>query len=77
MSLVEMNYNALLEAIGQAHRQAQAGAAGAVNRHLILRNWVIGAYLVEFEQNGKDRAEYGAGLLKRVAADLKKRGIPG
>ena len=55
----EMNYNVLLEAIGQAHQQAQAGAAGAVNRHLILRNWIIGAYLVEFEQNGKDRASMG------------------
>ena len=63
MSSPEMNYNVLLEAIGQAHQQAQAGAAGAVNRHLILRNWIIGAYLIEFEQNGKDRAKYGAGLL--------------
>ena len=71
----EMNYNVLLEAIGQAHQQAQAGAAGAVNRHLILRNWIIGAYLVEFEQNGKDRAQYGAGLLKRLSKDLCKRGM--
>ena len=77
MSSPEMNYNVLLEAIGQAHQQAQAGAAGAVNRHLILRNWVIGAYLVEFEQNGKDRAQYGAGLLKRLSKDLCKRGMSG
>ena len=77
MSSPEMNYNVLLEAIGQAHQQAQAGAAGAVNRHLILRNWVIGAYLVEFEQNGEDRAQYGAGLLKRLSADLRKRGMSG
>ncbi len=77
MSAPEMNYNALLEAIGQAHQQAQAGASGAVNRHLILRNWVIGAYLVEFEQNGKDRAEYGAGLLKKLSADLRKRDVSG
>ncbi|HBA83817.1 MAG TPA: cytoplasmic protein [Verrucomicrobia bacterium] len=72
-----MNYEALLEAIGQAHQQAQAGAAGAVNRHLLLRNWVIGAYLVEFEQNGQDRAQYGAGLLKRLSKDLRKRGLSG
>jgi predicted nuclease of restriction endonuclease-like (RecB) superfamily len=72
-----MNYPALLSAIATAHEQAQAGAAGAVNRHLILRNWLIGAYLVEFEQRGGNRAKYGAGLLSRVAADLKSRQFVG
>lgn len=37
-----MNYEALISAINDAHQQAQAGAAGAVNRHLILRNLLIG-----------------------------------
>ena len=72
-----MNYPALLTAISTAHAQAQAGAAGAVNRHLILRNWLIGAYLVEFEQRGEGRAKYGASLLKRVATDLQAREVPG
>lgn len=72
-----MDYPALLTAISDAHRQAQAGAAGAVNRHLVLRNWLIGAHLVEFEQSGEDRAEYGAGLLKRVSEDLRERKVPG
>jgi predicted nuclease of restriction endonuclease-like (RecB) superfamily len=72
-----MNYAALLTAISDAHQQARAGAAGAVNRHLILRNWLIGAYLVEFEQNGEDRAEYGARVIQRVASDLKSRDIGG
>jgi hypothetical protein len=48
----------------------QAGAARAVNRHLTLRNWFIGAYIVEFEQNGEDRASYGQELLPRLAGDL-------
>ena len=72
-----MDYPALITAISDAHRQAQAGAAGAVDRHLVFRNWLIGAYLVEFEQSGEDRAEYGAGLLKRVSADLREREVPG
>lgn len=72
-----MNYPALLTAISDAHSRAQAGAAGAVNRHLILRNWLIGAYLVEFEQRGEDRAQYGAGLIKRVASDLESRKFAG
>lgn len=72
-----MNYPALITAISEAHTQAQAGAAGAVNRHLILRNWLIGAHLVEFEQRGEDRAKYGDRLLERVAADLKNQKIGG
>ena len=72
-----LNYDALVAAIRQVHQQAQAGAAGAVNRHLILRNWLIGAHIVEYEQNGEDRAKYGANLLKRVSYDLVKRGIKG
>ena len=72
-----MNYHALITAISDAHRQAQAGAAGAVNRHLILRNWLVGAYLIEFEQIGEDRAQYGASLIQRLAHDLKSRAIGG
>jgi hypothetical protein len=60
-----------------AGRRATSTNEEAVNRHLILRNWLIGAYLVEFEQNGEDRTEYGAGLLKRIATDLRQRGMPG
>jgi CRISPR-associated endonuclease Cas3-HD len=72
-----MNYSALITAIAAAHQQAQAGAAGAVNRHLILRNWLIGAHLVEFEQHGEDRAQYGTRLLQRVSTDLRERNVPG
>ena len=37
---------------------------------LTIRNWLIGYYIVEFEQNGKDRAEYGKSLLKSIAKNL-------
>ncbi|MBI5359565.1 MAG: DUF1016 family protein [Planctomycetes bacterium] len=72
-----MNYSVLINTIAKVHQQAQAGAASAVNRHLVLRNWLIGFYLIEFEQNGKDRAEYGAGLLDNLSHDLRIRGING
>ena len=67
-----MNYPGLSTAISEAHQHAQAGSAGAVNQHLLMRNWLIGAYLVEFEQRGEDRAAYGAGLLKQLAGDLAR-----
>lgn len=44
---------------------------------MVLRNWVVGAYVVEFEQGGSDRAKYGDKLLERLADDLAKRRITG
>lgn len=46
-----------------------------VNTALTLRNWVIGYYIVEYEQCGKDRADYGLGLLKAIAKRLIKLGV--
>jgi hypothetical protein len=72
-----MNYNALVQAIVTLHREAVGRAALAVNRALILRNWMIGAHLVEFEQHGADRAAYGAGLLSRLSRDLRQQDVKG
>ena len=72
-----MSYESLVSSIAEAHARAQAGAAGAVNRYLTMRNWLIGAYIVEFEQSGKDRAIYGQQLLSRLSGDFKRRKIPG
>src|SRR5262249_34914045 len=44
--------------------------ARAVNRLLTATYWEVGRRIVEFEQGGKARAEYGEGLLKRLAQDL-------
>ncbi len=72
-----MNYDSLITAITDAQRHAQAGAAGAVNRHLILRNWLIGAFIKDYEQNGEDRAAYGSRLLIRLSASLKSKSVSG
>lgn len=72
-----MNYDALVRSIVTLHQEALGRAALAVNRSLILRNWMIGAYLVEFEQDGTDRAAYGAGLLSRLSRDLRKHEVKG
>lgn len=37
-------------------------AVKAINRTATLRNWIIGGYIIEYEQNGSDRAKYGDGL---------------
>jgi len=69
-----VNYDALTTSITDAQRHAQAGAAGAVNRQLILRNWLIGAFIKDFEQNGEDRAAYGTRLLNHMQSFLLELG---
>ena len=40
-----------------------------------MRNWLIGYYIVEFEQHGKDRAEYGTQLLKKLEERVDRKGV--
>ena len=72
-----MNYAALIKAINSATTQLQGRAAAAVNQALVIRNWLVGSYLVEFEQKGRDRAKYGTRLLEALAHDLAKTGARG
>ena len=46
-----------------------------VNTALTLRNWLIGFYIVEYEQSGRDRAKYGKKLYKLIAEKLAGRGL--
>lgn len=48
-----------------------------VNYAYTLRNWLVGMYLFEIEQKGKDRAEYGEKNYKNVAKRLKEKNIKG
>jgi len=48
----------------------RAAAVHAVNHELVLTYWEIGRYIVEFEQEGEERAEYGKKLLKKISKDL-------
>jgi len=66
------NFNKLISSIQQLHKQLQQSAVNAVNQTLTIRNWLIGYYIVEFEQNGKDRAEYGDRLIESIAVELKQ-----
>ncbi len=70
-----MKFNALINTISQTHLILQEKAIKAVNRLLTLRNWLVGYYIVEFEQSGEDRAAYGEGLLESIAAAIKIKGL--
>ena len=71
-----MNFDALVHAIADIHQRTQNAAARAVNVALTCRNWLIGAYIVEFEQRGDDRAAYGDRLLFKLAERLQKKSTP-
>ena len=68
-----MNFDALVHTIADLHRRFQTEAVKAVNVGLTLRNWMVGFFVKEYEQNGEDRAEYGARLLERLATQLADR----
>lgn len=72
-----MNYANLVKTVNAITAQLQTRAAVAVNQALVLRNWLVGACIVEFEQNGKDRAKYGEGLLEKLAKDILAGGASG
>lgn len=71
------DFKSLIGSINVAHTTMQHYATSAVNQSLTIRNWLIGFYLVEYEQNGKDRAEYGKKLLASLEEVFKESGIKG
>ena len=70
-----MNFESLVGHINQVQDVLQAQAAHAVNLSLTARNWLVGYYIVEYEQHGEDRAKYGDKLLKSLAQRLNRRGL--
>lgn len=66
-----LTFKTLISAIQRTHEHLIAQASRAVNLSLTLRNWMIGYYIREYEQNGLDRAEYGAQVFERLAGFLQ------
>lgn len=69
-----MDYKVLVNSILALHDDSVGRAAVAVNQLLVMRNWVVGGYLVEFEQSGSDRAAYNMELLRSLSRDLIEAG---
>ncbi len=69
------DFESLVSLIVHIHHQTQETAAKAVNVALTLRNWLIGYRIIEFEQQGRDRAAYGERLLPALATRLAAAGL--
>ena len=70
-----MTFDKLVHSIQAIQSGLQQQAAHAVNLALTARNWLMGCYIVEFEQHGEDRAKYGAKLFKRLEEQLHTKGL--
>jgi predicted nuclease of restriction endonuclease-like (RecB) superfamily len=72
-SSIQVDYTAVHADIVALLEAARRAAARNVNTLMTASYWEIGRRIVEFEQGGKDRAEYGQALLKRLSTDLSAR----
>ena len=73
-----MNYQQLLALFKETHLELQQRAARSVDTSLVIRNWLFGWYIVEFEQGGAERAElYGKRLIDKLSRELKTLGLKG
>ena len=69
----DVDYRTILGDISNVIDAARRSAARSVNCIMTAAYWLIGRRIVEFEQKGKPRAEYGEELIERLAADLSAR----
>jgi len=73
-----MKFEQLLTLFQETHRELLQRAARSVDIALVIRNWLFGWYIVEFEQGGAGRAElYGKNLINRLSEELKNLGLKG
>ena len=66
-----MNFDQLVDLCRKTHEQLLLAANRSIDTHLVARNFLFGLYIVQFEQEGADRARYGKQTLKELSNALK------
>ena len=66
----QYQFSDLIHRIAETHVVLQRQAISAINKSITMRNWLIGYYIVDFEQQGANKANYGSNLLELLAAKL-------
>ena len=69
----DAQYQAVFGDVSRIIDSARESAVRSVNAAMTAAYWLVGHRIVEFEQSGEERAEYGAALIERLAADLTQR----
>ena len=68
-----IDYQNLIEKIGNTYESAKSKIISAVNTEMLYAYWRIGKDVIEFEQNGELKAEYGKNILENLSKDLSLR----
>ena len=71
--LSQQPYDTLIATIASTYDQGRLRAVQAVNVQLLETYWQIGQHIVEFEQGGSSKADYGKSLIKQLSTDLTLR----
>ena len=66
-------YDALLQHVGDTLEKGRKSVVNAVNSLMVRTYWEIGRQIVEYEQHGNEKAEYGSDVLNRLSCDLTDR----
>ena len=69
----EQDYSQLLNGISELIEDSSKAVVGGVNSIIVATYWDIGRRIVEVEQGGKLRADYGKELIPRLSIDLKQK----
>ena len=69
----EARYQSMFGDVSRILDDARGSAARSVNAVMTAAYWLIGRHVVEFEQQGKERADYGGEIIERLSADLAGR----
>lgn len=70
-----LNFSKLVLDLTSIDGYFKAVTANAINTNHTIRNWLIGAYIIEFEQNGLERAQYATNLIQKIADELNQAGL--
>ena len=73
----KLEFSKLVGLFERTQSQLQKQAARSVDIALVVRNWLVGWYIVEYEQNGSDRAEYGSRFFEVLSKRLVEIKIKG
>lgn len=70
-----MDFEELEIRVGRLNSAFDENTVKAINKNVTARNWLIGFYIVNYEQNGKDRASYGEKTLQMLSERLNKKSL--
>ena len=74
----QFDFERLVELCGRTHEETRRSAGRAIDRSLVVRNWLFGWYIVEYEGGGSARQElYGKELIDRLSERLRTNGVKG